>query len=105
LLKKHKNQTQKKRDQSLKDIYNQKQVYREPLINSYSQIIKKYTKDIYKLIKTGIGGDLLVEEKRGHVRIVLDVDVNEEMMDILKESISKMPEIAKNIIPGQKKKE
>jgi hypothetical protein len=47
----------------------------------------------------------LVEEKRGHVRIVLDVDVNEEMMDILKESISKMPEIAKNMIPNQKKKD
>jgi hypothetical protein len=47
----------------------------------------------------------LVEEKRGHVKIVLDVDVNEEMMDILKESISKMPEIAKNMIPNQKKKD
>jgi hypothetical protein len=47
----------------------------------------------------------LVEEKRGHVRIVVDVDVNEEMMDILKESINKMPEMAKNIMPNQKKKE
>jgi hypothetical protein len=47
----------------------------------------------------------LVEEKRGHVRIVLDVDVNEEMMDVLKESISKIPEMAKNIMPNQKKKE
>jgi hypothetical protein len=47
----------------------------------------------------------MVEEKKGHVRIVLDIDVNEEMMDVLKESISKMPEMAKNIIPNQKKKE
>jgi hypothetical protein len=47
----------------------------------------------------------LVEEKSGHVRIVLDVDVNEEMMDILKESIGKMPEMAKNFMPSQKKKE
>lgn len=47
----------------------------------------------------------MVEEKRGHVRIVVDVDVNEEMMDILKESIKKMPEMAKNMIPNQKKKE
>lgn len=47
----------------------------------------------------------MVEEKRGHVRIVLDVDINEEMMDVLKESISKIPEMAKNIMPNQKKKE
>ena len=47
----------------------------------------------------------MVEEKKGHVKIVLDVDINEEMMDILKESISKMPEMAKNIMPTQKKKE
>jgi len=45
------------------------------------------------------------EEKKGHVKIVLDVDINEEMMEIIKESISKMPEMAKNIIPNQKKKE
>ena len=51
------------------------------------------------------GGDWLVEEKRGHVRITLDVDVNEEMMEILKESISKMPEMARKMIHSQKKKE
>lgn len=51
------------------------------------------------------GGDWLVEEKRGHVKITLDVDVNEEMMEILKESITKMPDMARRMIPSQKKKE
>jgi hypothetical protein len=35
----------------------------------------------------------LVEEKKGHVRVTMDFEVNEDMMDLFKEMASKMPEM------------
>jgi len=39
------------------------------------------------------------EEKKGHFKVTIDVEVNEELMDLMKEAISKMhwkmPEIMK----------
>ncbi len=31
------------------------------------------------------------EEKKGHVKITIDVEVNEPLMDVMKEAITKMP--------------
>jgi hypothetical protein len=33
------------------------------------------------------------EDKKGHVKITVDVEMNEEMMDVIKEAIEKMPAI------------
>ena len=30
------------------------------------------------------------EEKKGHFKVTIDVEVNEELMDLMKETISKM---------------
>jgi hypothetical protein len=30
------------------------------------------------------------EEKKGHFKVTIDVEVNEELMDVMKEAISKM---------------
>ena len=39
------------------------------------------------------------EEKKGHFKVTIDVEVNEELMDLMKEAMSKMrwkmPEIMK----------
>ena len=37
----------------------------------------------------------MVEEKKGHAKITIEIEINEALMDIVKESIAKMPEIAR----------
>ena len=33
------------------------------------------------------------DEKKGHVKITIDIEVNEEIMSIMKEGIEKLPEM------------
>jgi hypothetical protein len=51
------------------------------------------------------GGGLVPEEKKGNVKITVEVEVNEPLMDVMKEAITKMstglPEIIKQ--RGEKK--
>lgn len=42
------------------------------------------------------------EEKKGHVKVTVDVEVNEALMDLMKEMASKMPEM---VSQAMKKKE
>lgn len=35
----------------------------------------------------------MAEEKKGHVKVTLEVEVNEPLMDILKESMKNMPQM------------
>ncbi|MGA1975547.1 MAG: hypothetical protein ABSG92_07920 [Conexivisphaerales archaeon] len=42
------------------------------------------------------------EKKKGHVRVTVDVEVNEALMDLCKEMASKMPEM---VSQAMKKKE
>ncbi len=35
------------------------------------------------------------EEKKGHVKFTMEVEINEALMDILKESMKNMPEMMK----------
>lgn len=35
------------------------------------------------------------EEKKGHVKFTVEVEINEALMDILKESMKSMPEMMK----------
>lgn len=32
------------------------------------------------------------EEKKGHLKVTIDVEINEALMDVMEESISKMPQ-------------
>jgi hypothetical protein len=36
------------------------------------------------------------EEKKGHVKITIEVEVNEPLMDVVKEAMTKMPEMMKH---------
>jgi len=35
---------------------------------------------------------MMVEEKKGHAKITIEVELNEALMDIMKESIKNMPQ-------------
>jgi hypothetical protein len=35
----------------------------------------------------------VVEDKKGHVKVTLEVEVNEALMDIIKESMKNMPQM------------
>jgi hypothetical protein len=36
---------------------------------------------------------MMVEEKKGHAKITLEVELNEALMEIIKESIKNMPQM------------
>ncbi len=38
---------------------------------------------------------LVSDEKKGHVKFTMEVEINEALMDILKESMKNMPEMMK----------
>jgi hypothetical protein len=35
---------------------------------------------------------MMVEEKKGHAKITIEVELNEALMDVIKESIKNMPQ-------------
>ncbi len=37
----------------------------------------------------------MAEEKKGHVKFTFEVEINEVLMEVLKESMKNMPEMAK----------
>jgi len=39
------------------------------------------------------GGDEMVEEKNGHAKITIELDLNEALMEVVKESIKNMPQM------------
>ena len=39
------------------------------------------------------GGDKMVEEKKGHAKITIEVELNEALMEIIKESVKNMPQM------------
>lgn len=43
------------------------------------------------------------ETRKGHIRITIDAEINEPLMDMLKESITNMPQMVKEMIPSGKK--
>jgi hypothetical protein len=38
----------------------------------------------------------MAEEKKGHIKVTIEMEVNEPLLDIVKEAIAKMP----SMIPG-----
>ena len=47
----------------------------------------------------------MVEEKKGHVKVTLDVEINEALMSMLKESMENMPHMIQMMTNQMKKKE
>jgi hypothetical protein len=47
----------------------------------------------------------MAEEKKGHVKVILDVEINAALMDIMKESIENMPHMIQMVTEQRKKKE
>jgi len=47
----------------------------------------------------------MAEEKKGHVKVTLDVEINAALMDMLKESMENMPHMIQMMTNQMKKKE
>jgi hypothetical protein len=47
----------------------------------------------------------MVEEKKGHIKVTLDVEINEALMGMLKESMENMPHMIQMMTNQIKKKE
>ena len=47
----------------------------------------------------------MAEEKKGHVRVTLDVEINAALMDMLKEGMENMPHMIQMMTDQMKKKE
>lgn len=43
------------------------------------------------------------EEKKGHVRITIDAEINEPLMEMLKESMTNMPHLVQQVMAQRKK--
>jgi len=48
---------------------------------------------------------MMVEQKKGQAKITIEVEINEALMEIVKESMKNMPQMMKMMpgMPGQKK--
>jgi hypothetical protein len=44
------------------------------------------------------GGGLMPEEKKGHVKITIEVEVNEPLMDAMKEAMTQMSSVLPEIV-------
>ena len=47
----------------------------------------------------------MAEEKKGHVKVTLDLEINAPLMDMLKESMENVPHMVQMISEQMKKKE
>ncbi len=47
----------------------------------------------------------MAEEKKGHVKITVDVEINAPLMEMMKECMENMPQMVQMIAEQRKKKE
>jgi len=47
----------------------------------------------------------VVEEKKGHVKVTVDVEISPSLMDMIKECMENMPHLVQMITEQKKKKE
>ena len=45
----------------------------------------------------------IVETKKGHVKITIEAEINEALMEMLKESMEKMPNMMQQVMAQRKK--
>lgn len=44
------------------------------------------------------------EERKGHVKVTIDVEINDSLMDLMQESMTKMPQMMKTFEKMREKK-
>ncbi len=47
----------------------------------------------------------MVEEKKGHVKVTLDVEINPSLMEMMKECMENMPQMVQMLAEQKKKKD
>ncbi len=47
----------------------------------------------------------MVEEKKGHVKVTLDVEINPSLMEMIKECMENMPQMVQMLTEQKKNKE
>jgi hypothetical protein len=47
----------------------------------------------------------MAEEKKGHVKVTVDVEISPSLMDLIKESMENMPHVMQMMVENMKKKE
>jgi len=47
----------------------------------------------------------MVEEKKGHVKVSLDVEINAALMEMMKDCIENMPQVTQKLAEKRKKEE
>ena len=47
----------------------------------------------------------MVEEKKGHVKVTVDVEINAALMDMMKECVDNLPQLVQMVAEQRKKKE
>jgi hypothetical protein len=47
----------------------------------------------------------MAEERKGHVKVTIDVEISPSLMDIIKESMENMPHVMQMIAENMRKKE
>jgi hypothetical protein len=47
----------------------------------------------------------MVEEKKGHVKVSLDVEINAALMEMMKDCIENMPQVIQKLAEKRKKEE
>lgn len=43
---------------------------------------------------------MLAEQKKGHLKITMEVEINEALMEIVKESMKNMPQMMQKMVPS-----
>jgi len=49
------------------------------------------------MYQKGSGGDVMAEQKKGHVKLTVEVEINEALMEIVKESMKNMPQMMQSM--------
>lgn len=50
-----------------------------------------------------MGVKKIPDEKKGHVKITIEAEINEALMEMLKEGMENLPHMVQQIMPGAKK--
>jgi len=46
------------------------------------------------------GGDVMVEEKKGAMKLTVEIEINEPLMEIIKESMKNIPQMMQKMAPS-----
>jgi hypothetical protein len=49
-----------------------------------------------------MGVKIIVNEKKGHIKITIEAEINEELMAMLKESMTNIPHMIQQMMPRKK---